>query len=151
MKRSGIFFLFLLSFFLSCKNKKAEGKSENNIDAARNFLNAALAGKFDLAKTFLLQDSVNLNYLEVAQRAYERAPQETKDGYRTASINIHEVSEPIPDSVTVIIYSNSFKNDHDTLKVLNMKGKWLVDLKYLYLHDEDTSLNKIIIKDSLSR
>jgi hypothetical protein len=152
MKRTYFFFLFLLSFFLACKNKKeSEKKSENNIDAARNFIRAALDGKFAEAKNYLLQDSVNLNYIEVAERSYQRSPQETKDGYRTASINIHKVTEPVTDSVTVVIFSNSFKNDHDTLKILNMKGKWLVDLKYLYQHDEDTSLNKIITRDSLSK
>jgi len=146
------FFLFLFSFVLACKNKKEpEKKSENNIDAARNFIQAALEGKFGEAKSYLLQDSVNLNYIEVAERAYQKATQEIKDGYRSASINIHEVSEPIKDSVTIVIYSNSFKNDHDTLKVLNMSGKWLVDLKYLYQHDEDTTLNKFLIKDSLPK
>jgi len=152
MKRSYFYFLILLSFFLSCKNKKeSEKQSENNIDAARNFIRAALDGKFDLARTYLLQDSVNLNYMDVAERSYQRTTQETKDGYRSSSINIHEVTEPVKDSVTLVIYSNSYKNDHDTLKILNMQGKWLVDLKYLYQHDEDTSLNKILIKDTLPK
>src|SRR5689334_24391944 len=127
MKKWWLFSLFLLTISLSCKDKKeSEKKSENNIDAARNFIQAALEGKFGEAKTYLLQDSVNLNYIEVAERAYQKATQEIKDGYRSASINIHEVSEPIKDSVTIVIYSNSFKNDHDTLKVLNIGGKWLV-------------------------
>ena len=53
------------------------------------------------------------------------------------------------DSTTILIYSNSFKNDHDTLKILRINSQWLVDFKYLYEHDSDTLMSKPIIKDSL--
>ena len=121
-------------------------KSENNIDAARNFIRAALDGRFNEARTYMLADSVNINYIDVAERSYQRADQTIKDGYRSSSINIISVKESIKDSVTVIIYSNSFKNNPDTLKVLKTGGQWLVDFKYLYEHGSDTfsnpSLNK---------
>jgi hypothetical protein len=65
-----------------------------------------------------------------------------KNGYRSSSINIHEV-KPVNDSTTMVIYSNSFKNDKDTLRVLKVRGQWLVDLKYLYEHDMDTSIVSI--------
>jgi len=143
--------LLLLTIFSCKESDKDADVAENNIDAARKFIGAALQGKFDQAKTFMVQDSVNLNYLEVAERSYQKMDPETKNNYRAASINIHNVSEPIKDSVTVVIFSNSFKNDHDTLKVLHLEGKWLVDLKYLYEHAMDTTLNKIITKDSLPK
>lgn len=132
--------LFLLFCTGACKNSdnQSPGKSENSIDAARNFIRAALDGKFSEARTYLLPDSINVNYMDVAERNYERAEQPTKDGYRSASINIINVADPIKDSVTVVIYSNSFKNDPDTLKVIKTNGQWLVDLKYLYQHDMDT-------------
>jgi len=44
----------------------------------------------------------------------------------------------VNDSTSIVIYSNSFKNNPDTLKVIKTGGKWLVDFKYLYLHDADT-------------
>lgn len=151
MKRYPFIFLFLLFSFIACKNKDnaSNGQSENNIDAARNFIRAALDGKFQEARTYMLTDSVNTNYMDVAERSYQNAEQPTKDGYRASSINIIQVTEPFKDSVTVVIYSNSFKNDHDTLKVLKTNGQWLVDLKYLYEHDEDSLQNKLITNDTL--
>ncbi len=143
-------FLLITLIGLACKQSDRDAEeAENNIDAARKFIRYALDGKFSDAKRYLYQDSVNLNYLEVAERSYRRADPETRNNYRSASINIHEVSEPIKDSVTLVIFSNSFKNDHDTLKVLRKEGKWMVDLKYLYEHDTDTSLNRFIQKDTL--
>lgn len=132
--------MFLLFSFMACKSKDKQTAtaSENNIDAARNFIRAALDGKFTEARTFMLPDSVNINYMDVAERSYRNADQSVKDGYRGSSINIVSVKEPVKDSVTIVIYSNSFKNDHDTLKVLKTKGQWLVDFKYLYLHDADS-------------
>lgn len=149
MKRKNWFPLFLL-FFTACQNndKKGPSASSNNIDAARNFIRAALDGKYREAKDYLLQDSVNLNWMDAAERSYLKADQDTKDGYMAASINMHKVI-PVNDSTTIIIYSNSFKNDHDTLKVVKVKGQWLVDLKYLFEHDTDTTIQQPVINDTL--
>lgn len=141
--------LFLFFSLPACKNdQKSTGKSENDIDAARNFIRAALDGKFDVARTYLLADSINTNWMDVAERSYRKADPDTKNGYRSSSINIHQVN-PVNDSTTVVIYSNSFKNDHDTLKVLKQNGQWLVDLKYLYEHDMDSLYNKPVNKDTI--
>jgi hypothetical protein len=96
----------------------------------------------------MLTDSLNTNYMDVAERSYERTDQATKDGYRASSINIHQ-KENINDSTAVLIYSNSFKNDHDTLRILRINNEWLVDLKYLFEHDSDTMIKKPVLKDSL--
>lgn len=76
--------------------------------------------------------------MDVAERSYERTDQETRNGYRASSINIIQVTEPVNDSVTVIVFSNSYKNDPDTLKLVKINSEWLVDLKYLYLHGADS-------------
>ena len=149
MKRSPFIFLFLLFLLHACdSDKKPTGQSENDIDAARNFIRAALDGKFDEARTYLLPDSVNTNWMDVAERSYQKTDEETKRGYRSSSIIIHQVS-PVNDSTMVVIYSNSFMNDHDTLKVLKQNGQWLIDLKYLYDHDMDSLFNKPVSKDSI--
>lgn len=150
MKRNYLIFLFLLCFFHSCKNKDKTpaGKSENNIDAARNFIRSALDGKFDEARKYMLPDSVNNNYMDVAERSFNNAAQPVKDSFRTSTIIIHNVKE-VNDSATIVIYSNSFKNNQDTLRVIKANNQWLVDLKYLYLHDADTISAKPVIKDSL--
>lgn len=140
--------IFLLLLAGACKNEDKQPISESNIDAARNFIRAALDGKFKEARSFMLTDSLNTNYMDVAERSYERTDQATKDGYRASSINIHQ-KENINDSTAVLIYSNSFKNDHDTLRILRINNQWLVDLKYLFEHDSDTMMKKPAIKDSL--
>lgn len=147
--KNNLFFLFLL-FFASCKSvdEKSAAKSSNSIDAARNFIRAALDGKYREAKEYLLKDSVNLNWMDVAERNYMKADRDTKDGYLSSSINMHTVT-PVNDSTTIIIYSNSFKNDHDTLKVVKINGQWLVDLKYLFEHDADTTWRKPVINDTI--
>lgn len=139
-----------LIMLIACKeSQKKTGESENNIDAARNFIRAALDGKYTEARNYMLSDSVNTNFMDVAERSYQRESQENKDGYRSASINILSIKHPVKDSVTVVIFSNSYKNNPDTLKVIKLNGQWLVDFKYLYLHDEDTLPHRLIINDSI--
>jgi hypothetical protein len=138
-------FIFLFLFFSSiiigaaCNSKKNTAPAENDIDAARNFIRAALDGKFDEARIYMLADSININFMDVAERSYAKADTETKNGYRAASINMHKVTA-VNDSTTIVIYSNSFKNDHDTLKVVKENSQWLIDLKYLYQHDQENIL-----------
>jgi hypothetical protein len=148
MKRKNIFFLFLLFLLSACGNKDKKDTAESDVNVATGFIRYALDGKFNDARTYLLSDSVNTNYMDVAERSYKKAEQAVKDGYRESTINIHLV-DPVNDSTTVVIYSNSFKKDHDTLKVLRTNGKWLVDLKYLYLHDADSIGIKPTASDSL--
>jgi hypothetical protein len=150
MKRNYLLFLFLLCSFYSCKpkDKGPDGKSENNIDAARNFIRSALDGKFDEARKYMLPDSVNTNYMDVAERSFNNATQSVKDSFRTSTIIIHTVDE-INDSTATIVFSNSYKKEKNELKVLKTNSQWLVDLKYLYEHGTDTIAPKTITNDSL--
>lgn len=89
-------FLFLLA--TACNNAEEEKpKSENDIDAARNFIRSALDGKFNEAKTFLLADSSNTQFFDVYERNYQKVDPDTKRSYREATINIHNVN-PVNDS-----------------------------------------------------
>jgi hypothetical protein len=151
MKRYNFIFLFLLFAFYGCSNddnKKKNEKAENDIDAAREFIRSALDGKFTEARAYILADSVNLQYLDVVERSYQKLSSEKSYSYKLASINIHKVT-PINDSITVVIFSNSYMNDRDTLKILKQNGKWLVDLKYLYEHDMDAMHMSPNNRDSL--
>lgn len=134
-------FLFL-QFFLCCNNDNRENSgtpgSENDIDAARNFIQAALEGNYRKARTYTLSDSFNQQYVDLFERIYkERMNPEDKRGYREASIHIHSVT-PLNDSVTLINFSNSFKNKNDSLKVVRLNGQWLVDLKYSFYQKPDS-------------
>ena len=70
-----ILFLGLVFVGYSCDIKDKSAQSENNIDAARNFIRSALDGKFNDARSYMLQDSLNNNYLDVAERSYKNAHQ----------------------------------------------------------------------------
>jgi len=141
---ANLFFIFLFA----CNSSEQTDKPENDIDAARDFIRASLDGKFDDAKKYLLQDSSNLQFLNAVERNYAKMDADSRSGYRSASINVHLV-EPVNDSTTIVVYSNSFKNDHDTLRVLKKENNWYVDLKYLFTQDRDSIYQTIIRTDSL--
>jgi hypothetical protein len=130
-----ISFLFLL-FYCSCTNNTDRSDttqtSENDVDAARNFIRLALDGKYDRAKTMLLEDSLNHQLIEQAERYYkQRMDLSTRAAYRNATIKILNV-RPENDSLTIVKYSNSFKNREDSLKVVQLNGAWKIDLKYSF-------------------
>lgn len=134
---ASLLIVLFLTLSVACnKAQKNAPASENNIDAARNFIRAALDGKFNEARNFMLADSLNNNYLDVVGRSYENLDPSIKDSYKGSTIIIKNTNE-LNDSVSVIVYANSYKNDFDTLKVVRKDGQWLVDLKYLYLHDTE--------------
>jgi hypothetical protein len=135
---------FLLVMF-SCNNSDqaaGEKKSVTDIDAARNFLEAALKGDFKDASNYMLQDSTNTGYLFYTEEKYKPQTTEEKRELKEASLHFYEPTRRPNDSTTILIFSNSYKNDKDTLKIVRQQGKWLVDLKYLFLHDDDTLYNK---------
>ena len=126
-----ISFLFL-QFFLACTNQDAGPTSENDEDAARNFIRSVLDAEYDKAKTFIVPDSTNNEYLAITERNFtERMTRADKMGYKSASIQIHEIKK-IDDSTSVVHYSNSFKKQRDSLKVVLQNNSWLVDLKYSF-------------------
>jgi hypothetical protein len=84
----------------------------------------------------------------VAQRSRQNSDQNTKDGYRSSSIRFHETINQ-NDSVSIIVFSNSFKNDHDSLKVIRKQDEWLVDLKYLFEHGNEPATKNKPANDTL--
>ena len=144
----GLVILLVLSGCMQAENK-SDTSASSDIDAGRKFVRAALDGKFDQAQTYLLSDSLNLNYLEVAARSYEKLSTADKESYRGASIVVHE-NRSINDSTTLLIFSNSFKNDKDTLRVVRKENKWVVDLAYLFLNQHSNTTSSSLPKmDSL--
>ena len=132
-------FLFLF-FFAACNShdKNAAPVSENDVDAARNFIDAALKGHYDEARALVVPDSTNNAWVDLFKRNYqERMSQSDKAGYRDASINIHNVRS-INDSTTIVNYSNSFKKQDDSLRVVRRAGNWLVDLSYSFSSPADS-------------
>jgi hypothetical protein len=134
MKRIPSLFLFLLFFAVACNqaDKTMSAGAESDIDAARSFIRAALDGNFEKARTYLFQDSLNNVYMDVTERSYNKFAKDTVNQYRSASINIHNV-QTLNDSVTLVTFSNSFRNDHQSLRVVKTDGRWQIDLKYLFV------------------
>lgn len=130
---------FLLFFVLACSNndKNAKDVAENDLDAARNFIQAALNGDYDLAKKYMLQDSVNLEDLNTAMRLSERSSPDEKRKYRESSIRIHN-HRVINDSTSIISFSNSYKQRIDSLLLVNDGGRWVVDFKFIFQHQKDS-------------
>jgi Domain of unknown function (DUF4878) len=150
MKKYFLPVLIFTATLIACNNndKKTEEPSSGLMDATRNFIDAALKGKFDEAKKYMLVDSANVQYLTIAEGFYTTLSAEEKEKYTNASIIIESKEDIIKDSIAVVIYKNSYKNNLDTLRIMRLNNQWLVDLKYLYEHDYDT-LMQHIRKDTL--
>ena len=134
MKLARLSLLFLL-FLSACTNESTENKettSENDVDAARNFIRAALDGQWKDARRFMLQDSTNTQLLDTYENNYQlHMNREDKRGYREASITFYDTRQ-MSDSVSIISYSNSYKKQKDSLRVVRRNDAWLVDLKYSF-------------------
>jgi hypothetical protein len=130
---------FLLVCLSACNNDDRQSTSttsDNAVDAARNFIQAALVGDFERAKIFMVNDSLNHEDLNAIQRLNERLTKEEKEKYQEASIRIHQ-DRKLNDSTQIIYYSNSFRNKIDSLKVIKAHGEWLVDFKFMF-HKTDS-------------
>ena len=133
MKKTAISFLCLV-FFCTCNNNDqgSSRQAENDLDAARLFIRNALDGKWDEAKQFLVQDSVNVQLLETAENKYNALNKQEQQNYKDAEPRFYD-SRKINDSITVVNYSNSYMNRKDSLKIVRVNGQWLIDLKYSLL------------------
>ncbi len=134
MKKIVYFLIALLPLAPACNSDDRQATkttSDNDIDAARNFIQAALVGDYDKARTFMVNDSLNQGHIGAIERLNERLSQQERDRYKTASIRIHK-DRKLNDSTSVVHYSNSYRNKIDSLKVMRVNGKWLVDFKFMF-------------------
>jgi hypothetical protein len=133
-------FIFLI-FFTACTNgdtEKKETTSENDVDAARNFIRAALDGDWNNARKFMLQDSTNTQLVDTYESNYQtNMSREDKRGYREASITFYDTRQ-LNDSTSIISYANSYMKKKDSLRVVRRDNAWLVDLKYSFPQTDTT-------------
>lgn len=122
-------------FALSCQNNEAGyHKAEDAEEAGREFIRASLDGDYEKAKFFLYDDSTNTNVtlLDKWRSDYNQLPQEDKINYKQANIIALSIT-PVNDSTVDYTFTNSFKQkDTTTLKIVRIKGEWLVDFKDLH-------------------
>ena len=95
------------------------------------FIRDALDGKFKEARQLMVADSVNDSRMTDTERTYEHMSQDTKRSYRESSITIYDTRK-LNDSTSIVVYSNTFKNMRDSVKVVRKSGQWLIDLKYTF-------------------
>ena len=126
-----ILLVSLISF--SCTNEKDEyHEPENALDAGREFIQQSLNGKFKTAEKYMLPDKENQYWLSKWSGEFNRISEQEKASYSKASINIAEVDDVVPDSVTIISFSNSFKKAPQKIKVVKYNGEWKIDFKYTF-------------------
>ena len=103
------------------------------MDAAGKFLRSALDGDYQKARTYLVKDSTNNQMIDIYEKDYNtNLPPEDKKAYKTASIRFLKETHEVNDSVTIVHYSNSFKNKADSLKVVRINGEWFIDLNFTF-------------------
>jgi hypothetical protein len=122
--------LFLSSIFLfaGCSDAHSFKKAEDAQDAGREFIRASLDGNYDKANFFLYPDSTNQMLLSKWKKDYDGMDHEVQNKYRDADILVIQL-QPLNDSTTFYTYANTYKKDTTTIKVVRIKGEWLVDLK----------------------
>ena len=67
---------FLICYACNNEEGKKPEQGENDVDAARLLIRAALDGRWKEAKNYILQDSANLQDLDVSEQSYTRYPVE---------------------------------------------------------------------------
>ncbi len=103
------------------------------MDAAGKFIRAALDGDYKKAKTYLVNDSTNNQLLYLYEWNYNnKMTPEDKRAYKNASIRFLKETHQLSDSVTIVHYSNSYKDKQDSLKIIKENGEWFVDLNFTF-------------------
>ena len=129
--------LTALLFLLACNDSPKEPEvavtPENGMEAASQFIRAALDGDYAKARTFLINDSTNKQTMDTYENYYKnnRTP-EQKKAFKTASIRFLKETHPVNDSVTIVHYSNSYFNTPDSLKVIKINSQWFIDLSFRF-------------------
>ena len=140
--KSSFFLLIAFAMFTSCGNndssKDATTTSENEDDAARNFIRSVLDQDFDKARTMIVNDSLNNSFLNLTERSFNKMSKQDKYNYKNASIQNYN-TRLVNDSTMIVYYANSFKRKDDSLKLVKQQGQWLVDLKYTFPSTKDVN------------
>jgi hypothetical protein len=122
-------------------DRKLTESTEDDLNTANTFLKASLRGDYTKARTLMLQDSLNVQGIDVYERVYKNMTPDEKSSYANASIRIHETKKI--DSVTTIFhYSNSYRNKVDSIRMVKVNGKWLADLMFRFRQNTDTLFNQ---------
>jgi hypothetical protein len=124
--------IVILSILVISCNSNEKKVPVTDTDVATTFIRDILDNNIDEASQFVLKDTVNMDYFESFKQAYKKKDKAELDKFKSADIIINEYSN-VSDSITIINYSNSYKKaSKNTLKLVRVNGKWLIDFKYTF-------------------
>jgi hypothetical protein len=123
----------VVAALLSCNNEGSYTKATDAQEAAREFIRASLDGNYDKASFYLYKDSAGVNEMLLTKwkADYGQWKQEDKVGHKEANI-IVITTQATTDSTLNYVFSNSYKKDTTTIKIVKANGEWLVDLKDIH-------------------
>lgn len=124
--------LVLFILLISGCSQPAEIRKNDPLESGRGFIEASLRGDYDAAQKYILEDSINNDYFNGMRDFNRKRSDEEKDGYKNSNILI-DSTQKISDSVTIITYSNTYKNKPSKLKMVRKNNEWLVDFKFTFL------------------
>lgn len=130
MKRIIVAAIAFACVFTACDHT-AEVNKTDPLESGRGFIEASLKGDYVEAKKYILEDSTNLEYFEGLKDFNSKRNSEEREGYREANIIIDSTHQ-VSDSVTIITYSNTYKNVPSKLKMVKRNNEWLVDFKFSF-------------------
>ncbi|MDE3213733.1 MAG: hypothetical protein KGM98_10905 [Bacteroidota bacterium] len=131
MKKITAGLLTILGLLSAC-HQNTQVNTKDPLESGRGFIESSLKGDYDQAQKYLLQDSTNMQYLNNWRDFYNSSESDSdKEGYRTANILI-DSTQQVSDSVSIITYSNTYKNVPSKIKLVRKGRDWLVDLKFTF-------------------
>jgi len=135
----------------ACNSTRTFKKAEDAQDAGREFIRASLDGDQEKAEFYLWQDSTNRVLMHKWEVDYRRLDESTKSQYKSADILVINFN-PVNDSTATYTFSNSYKKDTTTIKIVRINGEWLVDLKEILNSKDSMRPDEIFVpKDSTNK
>ena len=114
-----------------CMQPPAEVRKSDPLESGRGFIESSLKGDYMKLKNISCRTVQIFNILMGIKISTVKEAMLEKEGYRDANILI-DSTQKISDSVTIITYSNTYKNKPTKLKMVKKNNEWLVDFKYSF-------------------
>jgi hypothetical protein len=130
MKKPFSILLAILAF-ISCNTQKNYPPATDALDAAREFLGSCLAGNFEKASFYMVQDAKNIQLLKEAEQTYRAKTTNQRKQFGETSLQNITIEE-LSTSSTIINYAYSFDKVGRKVKAVMVNNAWLIDFKYTF-------------------
>lgn len=127
--KNKIIIVMAFTFFMAACNNSTNVNKSDPLESGRGFIEASLKGDYVKAEEYILPDSTNIEYLHILRDFNSKRTPLERENYRDANIII-DSTQTVSDSVTIITYSNTYKNVPQKLKMIKHNNDWLVDFKF---------------------